>query len=196
MNSVTLETLAEKLDLALASLSTIEGRMTSVQTPEHPQQLPKNDPWTEALAQTEEPAGLDVPLAGFERRGAILRARWRRSVLNGTQTGNPGTHALRLALVRSIYEAESVEEMDPRARAYYQACMRTQPTPVETDVMLYAVLAGHVDPFDAGFTARLDESVSQLAGTWKPDGWHPRDLQWIYESEFPHQGGGPGLGGA
>ena len=168
-------------------LSAIEEHLAGVETEEPP--VPETDPWALALAQTEEPAGLDRPLTQFSRVDAIEYAVWRRSPLNGTRVGSEETHARNLAVVRDIYQATTTDEIqDPTARKYFKLASTAG---ANLDVILWAPLVGLVDLFPTGFQHLDETAIQALAGTNKSDGFRQLTFEDAFYRLFPRQGGTP-----
>lgn len=185
--------LDEKLDILAAAIETI-GRdvaelKSAVLAPPPPADTPQ-DHWSLALAQTEEPAGLDVPLTSFDPVRAAEYAVWRRSPINGAKVGSDEQHARALTLVRAIYHATTVEEItDPLARRYYEIASRAG---ASIDVILWAPLVEMVDLWPGPLTHIDWSAVTALAGVYKQDGFHPLTWEDAFNKQFPVQGGTPG----
>ena len=155
---------AEKLDLLLVlaeqqarDIATVKGVLVTYQAEQ--EEMPK-DVWADAFTLTAEPPGLDQPLTAFEPMTVARYAVFGRSVLNGSKLSpDPRRIALAKALALGT-------DLDAHGEAYVELLAKWG---VDRDVAILALLTGLVDPYEGGFSARLEKDVAQLAGTVKPE---------------------------
>lgn len=155
---------AEKLDLLLVlaeqqarDIATVKQVLVTYQAEQ--EEMPK-DVWADAFTLAEEPPGLDQPLTSFEPMTVARYAVFGRSVLNGSRIyPDPRRVALAKALALGT-------DIDAQGQTYLDLLVKWE---VDRDVAIFALLTGLVDPYEGGFSARLERDVAALAGTYKPE---------------------------
>lgn len=188
----------EKLDIFAATMESVAKDVRDIKAALVTYQAEQTeDHWAAAFGLTEEPAGLDVPLETFSPEKAALYAVFERSVINGSRTFVK-SDCVTLASTLTFGTA-----IDADGQRYLDLCVKYS---VDRDVAIFALLTGLVDPYEGGFTARLERDVAALAGTYKPetlsDGtvvsrWIPLTFEGAYKRLLPSGSGGQaGQGGA
>lgn len=188
----------EKLDIFAATMEGVAKDVRDIKAALVTYQAEQTeDHWAAAYALTEEPDGLDVPLETFSPERASLYAVFARSVINGSATF-PRTACVTLARALALGT-----DIDAAGQVYLDLLVKWE---VDRDVAIFALLTGLVDPYEGGFSARLEKDVAALAGTVKPESLSDGtvvsrfvrlDFEGAYRKLLPSGSGGQaGQGGA